>query len=1094
MENCWNVSKIGYIYQWNNDLSDECQSSLKFELENLYVEGKADKINTDYVIRHDIAASLSKTEREILRLPEIFPYMISIKHKGILTTQKFHYILSFFYGNGEPFVNPIIIGSYIKLSSEVDYMFNYYQFDIVNTVIYCNEKVKTLSRVEAMVFNFKNLAKIKQVAEKVDIKLNEYLKSKNVVVPDKLSIDIEQDPNGDYIIKPVLLEEKDNELVPLQSTESFQVAFSQQQNANSTYMGTDKKIYIMKPAVKEGLQEIKNKGKIRKEELERVKKQPKETFTSEAFEFNLGNYSDRVISIGEFVHKSLPYLKLTEGSWLPEEGTTFLHYKESKEQKELELPHMTQDNIMEIVEKIKIAQENNKDCIEYDGNRYPITDLLMRNAFETFTHFFKDNNTEDASESQTTKVDGSSTKAFRTLNIKDNIDELEYKSRNSIYKILTERMFEGLNPDIKLYEHQKKGVQWMFSCWKDGHHGVLLADDMGLGKTMQAYTFISGLKLSSPNQNIKSVLVVAPVSLLKNWETEFKKFIRSDLFVNIVKLYGGAINQYRQNNQISLETLANNQLVLTTYETLRDYQLSMGCVEWSVMVIDEAQKIKNPTTMVTTAVKAMKYDFGIALTGTPVENTWNDLWSIMDFVEPGKLGSLKVFHQKYQSKIKGIQKNKAALNELGERLQNELQPVFIRRLKKDILDDLPQKNIIKLEAAMPPVQQRAYETVIRNAKSVKGKIAKGQILKVIAQLRDISLCPYLGIYKDTALMNHNLDEIVYSSARLIKTFDILDEIKKKDEKVIIFVTSRKMQRVLKYMIEKKYQISVPPAINGEMQSERRQEVVSNFSNTEGFKVLLLSVESGGVGFNITAANNVIHLSRCWNPAKEDQATDRVYRIGQKKNVNVYLPIAYNSHFSKESSFDEKLDSLLEYKRNLSDSVLYPTGDNSDEGVAMLKSILEEETDLTLNEKNTNYGNLYWNIDDMMNVEGVVFEELIGNLFNSMPHYDAEVTPYSNDKGADIVVKCDDGKSGYLIQCKQTSTDKNMTQSGVVEVFGALSYYSQIYNRKFTGIVVTNARGFTDNAYELATANHVKLIAYKELDNLLKQYPVRKLLV
>lgn len=1085
METCWNVSSLGYIYKKDNDLPRKNHYSILYELENLFIEGKVDKIDMDYIIHHDIAASLDINEREVLHLPSVFPYIISIKNKGNLSNTKFHYVLSFLDFNGKKFINPEINESYIKLSAEVDYIFNRYQYDVVRNVKRCNEEVKKINHIDALMFNCENLAQIKKSAQKSDIKLNEYLNSKNIIVPDKLSIGIEYNSDGDYLIKPILLETEDGTSEPVKDTASFNQAFKKQEKANSTYIGADCKIYIMKSDIKEGLQEIKDKGKIKKEDIKRIEKQPKEVFTSKIFDFNLGDYSDRVISIGNFVRKSLPYLCINEGKWLPEEGVMLRENGTDLQRKDL-LPSMNRDNIIEIMEMLKRAQDNNKSDFFYNGKFYPITECIIQKATEVFERFFGNNDVVDNEE---TVENYTQTKTFLAFNIKDNIDELEYESRKRIYEIVSTKMFIGLNKNIQLYDHQKKGVQWMFNCWKKGHRGVLLSDDMGLGKTVQAYTFISSLKLSSPNQNINSVLVVAPVSLLKNWENEFHKFICPHVFAGVVKLYSGAIRNYRVSDKIDLSPLAKNQLILTTYETLRNYQISMGCIKWSVMIIDEAQKIKNPATMITTAVKAMQYDFAIALTGTPVENTWNDLWSIMDFVAPGKLGSLKQFHQKYQGKIKKAKKE--LIVTLGEKLQQELFPVFLRRLKSDILNDLPKKNIIKLELPMPSIQQAAYENVIRNARSYNGKMAKGQILKVIAQLRDVSLCPYLEIYKDTTFMNWDMDKVINSSARLKATFETLDKIRDRDEKVIVFITSRKMQRILKYLIENKYRISIPPAINGSIQSERRQEIIYLFNTTQGFNVLLLSVEAGGVGFNITSANNVIHLSRCWNPAKEDQATDRIYRIGQKKNVNVYLPIAYDNNFSKEASFDEKLDNLLEYKRRLSESVLYPTGDNPEEAIAMFKDIFKQEPDITLNEVSVNYGIQYWTIDDMVDIEGVVFEKIIGQLFENMGFLNVEVTPASNDKGADIVVKKNDGKTGFLIQCKQTSIVKNMNQSGIVEVYGALSYYGHLYKRQFEGIVVTNAKGYTENAYELATSNHVRLIAHDELDALLKKFPIRK---
>lgn len=1085
MENCWQITELGYVYQLDNELAEESKRSLLYELENLFIENKADKSGDSYILHHPVAAALSADEREILHLPTIFPYVISIKNKGNMATSRFHYVLSFLQRQDMPFVNPEIIGSYIKISPEVDYIFNKDQYDIVSTVQNCNEKVKKLNRLDALMFNGENLAKIKSIVANVDTTLSKYLKEQDIVVPDKLSVQVEQNQNGDYVVQPILLTEKENEFEVIRNTKSFTDAFSRQNLANSTYLGSDRKIYIMKPRVKEGLQEIKDKEiikKTEKEKVERLKKQPKELFMSPVFEFDLSDYGERVVSIGEFVQKSLPYLKSTEGSWLPEEGSAFL---DDPEQPENSLPPLNKDNIDEIIGKIKQAQENNQTKILYEGKMYPITPKLMQRAFEIYISCHPGSKGENKENNSGEKV------KHKALNIKDNIEQLEYEARKKVSAVFSENIFSGLKADITLYDHQKQGVQWIFECWRKGYHGVLLADDMGLGKTMQAYTFISGLKLSSPNQSMQSVLVVAPVSLLKNWEEEFKKFIRPNLFEDIVELYGGEIHRYTANGYIDLTPLTNNQLVLTTYETLRDYQLSIGKIKWSVMVLDEAQKIKNPTTMVTNAVKAMQYDFGIALTGTPVENTWNDLWSIMDFAAPGRLGSLKEFNQKYQSKIKNVQHNKEALNSLGEQLQQDLQPIFMRRLKKDILDGLPKKRIIKLEEPMPEIQRKAYEDIIIKARNERDTMVKGQMLKVIAQLRDVSLCPYIDIYKDTAFIQQGAKAVIQSSARLIETFAALDAIRERKEKVLLFVTSRKMQRIIQSIIEVKYGIHLLPAINGAMQSERRQEVVSSFSESTGFNILLLSVEAGGVGFNIIAANNVIHLSRCWNPAKEDQATDRVYRIGQKKDVNVYLPMAYDPNFAKDLSFDEKLDHLLDYKRNLSDSVLYPTGDSSDDGRNMFVDIIDNGPKDAIKENVSTYGNKYWQIDDLAEIEGIAFERIVGRVLRQINGYNIEITPPSNDKGADIVMKKSAEKTGILVQCKQTSTERNMTQAGVIEVYGAIPYYSKLYGITFEGVVITNAKGFTTNAKKMAALNHIKLIAYDGLAELLKKYPVKK---
>lgn len=382
-----------------------------------------------------------------------------------------------------------------------------------------------------------------------------------------------------------------------------------------------------------------------------------------------------------------------------------------------------------------------------------------------------------------------------------------------------------------------------------------------------------------------------------------------------------------------------NHLILTTYETLRELQLSFGRVAWSVMILDEAQKIKNPATRASVAARAMNCDFGLALTGTPVENSWTDLWTIMDFVEPGKLESLKDFNSHYQSQLKNMENDGTLLKKLGDQLRKNLDPCFIRRLKEDVNLGLPAKEILRFKDPMPEEQRKMYGEVVRAARQEDQPEENSMtMLQAIARLRDISLYPFLGREKAKNYPLGDPDLFFGSSARLMRTRKILDEVRAKGEKALIFLESRKLQLLLRTFLEKVYGLQVQPPINGTTQAVARQKMVDQFNGAPGFQVLLLSPEAAGVGLNITGANHVIHLSRCWNPAKEDQATDRAYRIGQKKAVTVYLPMAVDTDFPEEASFDLNLDALLQYKRDLSRSALYPTEASEENAMAILKRI------------------------------------------------------------------------------------------------------------------------------------------------------------
>ena len=606
---------------------------------------------------------------------------------------------------------------------------------------------------------------------------------------------------------------------------------------------------------------------------------------------------------------------------------------------------------------------------------------------------------------------------------------------------------------------------------------------MGLGKTLQTLIFIGGLKkFCADYEKINfPILIVAPTALLMNWQIEYKKFLRGNIFSEVIPLHGNALKKFFTNEltpnkkrKLSLRNLPPNALALTTYETLSDYQFSFAEISWSIIVADEAQKIKNPKAGITKALKAMKYDFAICLSGTPVENSWVDLWSIMDFVQPAHLENLTTFKAKY---IDGLtDKN---IKRLGEEIKKKLKPLIIRRMKEDYLENLPVKNIKLCREEMPPYQSKIYCSVLE-------KYRRGGFqtpLNFIQRLREVSLHPDLKTMAHEKFFELDADEIINRSARLIKTFKILDEIKTRGEKVLIFLTNRNMQEILRHLLGKKFGITILPPINGTMNGSARQRLIDDFKRFDGFNVLILSPEAAGVGFTITEANNVIHLGRTWNPAKENQATDRVYRIGQEKVVNVYLPLACNKNL-RNKTFDENLEILLGYKRDLSAKVLFPTAE-TDSDIETLISIMNLPKEILDTD--------YWTIKDVDLVTGLTFEQIISDLYNSMRNFTAVQTPATNDFGADVVVKSTMDNTGLLIQCKhRENPEKSIGNDGIQEICAAIGYYEQKYfGIKFQPVVVTNAKNFTSGAIELAQKNGVKLITRRELETLLSDNKILK---
>lgn len=442
-----------------------------------------------------------------------------------------------------------------------------------------------------------------------------------------------------------------------------------------------------------------------------------------------------------------------------------------------------------------------------------------------------------------------------------------------------------------------------------------MADDMGLGKTLQILYLIDWHSRKFPDH--KPYLIVAPVSLLENWENEYNRFFMSPR-LSITRLTSKYVP--RQFDKEIVEKMQGEDIILTSYESLRITQLNFCAVDFDIVALDEAQKIKSPGTLITNAAKALKGRFKIAMTGTPVENSLLDLWCIMDFCVPGLLGNAKAFAAKYQNPLK---KEDTDIVTLGNEIHDKLGIYFMRRLKKDAAKDLPQKIELKQQQEMPEVQSNTYKRVINEY--VSG--AQPNMLLTIMDIREVCEHPYLY---DSSLSQHDLTELVDSSARLQVTIAFLDRTKPRTKRSSSLQNVRKRRRCCGRICHERYGVDAK-IINGDTPSivtrqttpnkQSRQASIDEFQSIDGFNVIIMSPIAAGMGLNVTAANHVIHYNRHWNPAKENQATDRAYRISQKKDVFVYYPMAISKEFK---SFDETLDELLSRKTSLATSTIFPT--------------------------------------------------------------------------------------------------------------------------------------------------------------------------
>lgn len=443
-----------------------------------------------------------------------------------------------------------------------------------------------------------------------------------------------------------------------------------------------------------------------------------------------------------------------------------------------------------------------------------------------------------------------------------------------------------------LHTYQKEGFIWL----KQRYHyrvGGLLADDMGLGKTVQVLAFLSYL---SDKGWLRPTLVVAPVALIRNWLNELNKFAPT---IHGTTFYGPSRIK-------DIPHLMAQDVVFSTYETISRDQLLLGQVDWQGIIVDEAQWIKNSSTRRTEALKALKNRFRVAMTGTPVENSLLDLWSIIDFVQPGLLGSQKEFREQYQND-----------RELGkERVQpliDRLSLVYKRRTKEEVRLDLPEKTIHQLLVPMGDKQRHIYQTIARSVqqKSEHPLSAVRKLQLVLGHPSALSESPDWSITPPAEV------------PKLHQTLNILSEIQKLDEKVLIFSPNRPLQSMLRHWIMTSFDLS-PLVINGDVSD--RQALVDRFNTAIGFHVMILSPHAGGVGLTITGANHVIHYTRWWNPATENQATDRVHRLGQNRPVYVYYPIVVDQPrvVTERGTLEEIIAQLLDEKQSLAQNIVIPS--------------------------------------------------------------------------------------------------------------------------------------------------------------------------
>lgn len=447
-----------------------------------------------------------------------------------------------------------------------------------------------------------------------------------------------------------------------------------------------------------------------------------------------------------------------------------------------------------------------------------------------------------------------------------------------------------------LYNYQQDGLRWLLYCVINRTGGIL-ADDMGLGKTAQVIALVAAV---IERRLLENILIVVPSTLLENWRREFAFFAPE--IIPFIHHGSGRIG--------SPSMLKEYPVVITSYSMIINDQYLFNKIQWGITILDEASLIKNPESERKIALNGLESLIKIAMTGTPVENSLIDLWSIADYVYPGYLGDKAAFTTKYVSKNIEQSLETGALDQL----RDEVSFIMLRRKKEDVLDSLPEKIDIHQALTMHEGEAALYEEKRNEILNDPNKGSGANALKLIMDLRMYTTHPLLR--KPDELHLATLSELREQSYKFNRMLELLREISVKKEKVLIFTEYLNMIDTLKRILEALYHTEVR-TIDGRIATADRQINIDRFSEAEGFAVMVLNPKTAGMGLNITAANHVIHYTRQWNPALEQQASARAYRNGQKKGVNIY-------YLYYADTIEEVIDERLRSKMMLSGEVITET--------------------------------------------------------------------------------------------------------------------------------------------------------------------------
>lgn len=936
-------------------------------LQMLVEEDAAEKIENGFFISSSSAVLLDKHSRFLLDLPEPWPGSLHIEIDGHTQSQRFNVALVLEAPDGEIIRYYDFNGPILTLSEEEKFLpdtTQWYAFQAIHN----HHALPENERSEY--HNLKLIYQLQQAKEQgLNIDLSHFSEL-NIVQPERIAVTVDEQADGSALLTPSFgnlasaddIANRLGQLDPNHQVQSMRI------NDSIVLLDEDKLASV---------HEIIHKRKIPKAHVKQFMETPGAYIDASRIDLDIG-FSYRVKGATRFKHAYFGDTDLSDINWFNKDNDTPEEISDN-------IPDLTkiitdQSDLDQFRNHMTDSIKAGAECFEFNHFNISLDQIqIIEDKLNELATIFAESPQESVSE-------------LKVIDITQNDEFCEFandKIPPQPKSCLYNEPLDFSQYKRQPYPHQLEGIRWILGLANDSINipkelqdrlGALLADDMGLGKTfMSLIATAEYYQLADIQGDIKRpVLVVAPLSLLENWKNEVSETFNTSPFRDIVILQSNAeLRKYRiqgsgaetrqgfsnnsdddvsicdTNIQYALKIGSSfgterldmeRRLVLTTYQTLRDYQFSLCRIDWSLVIFDEAQNIKNPNALQTRTAKGLKARFKLLVTGTPVENHLGDFWCLFDTARPGLLGAYQGFLKRFVSPM--LRANSEDIsdirNEIGTELRQTVGGLMLRRTKAEKISGLPQKTIYvgaqipddrtevfdpNLVCMMEGYQLEAYESIVNDTVNNEDRAnASAKILRGLMQLKDVCLHPDLIDGGIPAIPETPKDarSVMIQSAKLECLLNLLSLIQARDEKTIIFILNKRLQQFIILCLQLIFDIRVD-VINGDTKAVAKNEttptrvrIIDAFQKMDGFQVLVMSPVAAGVGLTVTAANNVIHLERHWNPAKEDQATDRVYRIGQKKDVNVYIPVV---HHPEARSFELNLHTLLSNKIDLKEAIV-----------------------------------------------------------------------------------------------------------------------------------------------------------------------------